>query len=73
MRSRRFEITPLSVIGLLERIKRSANLSAGTKAELEQTLTTMQRHYYTAGTDAPTPDLARVARDWVVKMASGTR
>ena len=63
------EITPLSVIGLLERIMRGGNLNAATKSELERTLATMQGHYYAPNTDVPMPNLADVAKDWVAKAA----
>jgi hypothetical protein len=61
------EITPLSVIGLLERIKRAGKLSSSDKQELESTLATMQRHYYGTHARETTPDLAELARLWVTR------
>ncbi len=61
------EITPLSVIGLLQRIKRGGNLDAATTSELDQTLASMKRHYYTDHASAAMPDLASLANEWVAK------
>ena len=60
------EITPLSVIGLLQRIKDGGKLDAATRSELDQTIASMQGHYY-ASNASTAPDLAGLAKDWVAK------
>jgi hypothetical protein len=60
------EITPLSVIGLLQRIKRGGNLDAAARSELDQTIASMQSHYYTSNASTA-PDLSGLAKDWVAK------
>lgn len=62
------EITPLSVIGLLQRIKQSGRLSASASEELDQTLAKMQQHYYAEKNDAQQPDLAVAAREWIQRV-----
>jgi hypothetical protein len=65
------EITPLSVIGLLERIKQHANLKPADHAELDQTLANLQSHFYTrTGSATAEPDLTQAATDWV-RRATG--
>jgi hypothetical protein len=60
------EITPLSVIGLLQRIKQQAQLKPADHAELDQTLANLQSHFYTRTGSATTePDLTQAATDWV--------
>ncbi len=61
------EITPLSVLGLLERIKSHGKLDAATKTELDQTLASMKRQLYAPQADSSAPDLAGTAREWVAR------
>lgn len=61
------EITPLSVIGLLQRIRREGNLNSATASELDQTLALMKGHYYAPKAEAAVPDLAALAKEWVTK------
>jgi hypothetical protein len=64
------EITPLSVIGLLQRIHRGGNLDAVTRSDLDRTLASLKSHYYTAAASMVKPDLACVAKEWVAKAGN---
>jgi hypothetical protein len=62
------EITPLSVIALLERIKRTGKLSSPDKQELDSALASMHSHYYGTKAGEKTPDLGEVARLWITRV-----
>jgi hypothetical protein len=63
------EITPLSVLGLLQRIQKHGKLDAATRTELEQTMASMRGHYYAPRPASGTLDLADTAKEWVARAA----
>lgn len=64
------EITVLSVIGLLRRIRQSGRVQGGAETELDRVLKGMEMRYYAPGDDSSSPDLAATAREWLQKAGA---
>ncbi len=66
-------LTPFTTLGLLERIREEGKLDDGQRAELQQAIRTVERHYFSGnGNGDGRFDLRTVAEDWVSK-ANGPR
>ncbi len=59
------EITPLSVIGLLRRIRQSGRVQGDSRRELDTALQKVESHYYAPASSPESPDLASTAREWL--------
>ncbi len=57
------EINPLTVLGLLRRIRERATLPKTQISELDQTIARLEAHHYGAE-NLPSPDLDQTARHW---------
>ena len=59
------EITPLSVLGLLRRIRQSGQVKESATSDLDSTLRAVETHYYAPGGAVESPDLTATARKWL--------
>lgn len=69
-------LTPFSTLHLLRRMLDDPNLKLtdGERAELNQTVTTIESYYFTAGRNgAEPPDLSRTASAWVSRSSASSR
>lgn len=63
-------VTPLSVIGLLHRIRRSGRVQGTLESDLIATLSRMEARFYSPGSapDGEEPDPAAIAREWIRRV-----
>ena len=60
------DINPLTVLGLLRRIRDDGPLASTQAGELDETIAHLEDHYFgTTQTPVPVPDLDQTARRWV--------
>ena len=57
-------INPLTVLGLLSELRRAPNLDAGKRAELDEAIARIERHYF-GEWESEVPDLQNIAEHWV--------
>jgi hypothetical protein len=68
------QITPFSVIGLLQRMASDTSLrwSEPDREELHRAVLNLERHFFNRGTDEePAPDLITIGHDWIDRANQG--
>ena len=58
------DINPLTVLGLLRELRQAANLDSAKRAELDERISQIERHYF-GDWESDAPDLREIATEWV--------
>jgi hypothetical protein len=57
-------INAMTVLGLLKELRSAQSLDEGKRAELDETISRIERHYF-GGWESTVPDLRQIAEHWV--------
>ena len=66
------QITPFSVLSLLEEIGRSEGLKPEVKNQLSQEMQRIEKAFFSDDAETTRPDLASIAEDWVQRASHAT-